>query len=113
MTDSVVIAFLADVFVLDGRTAARACGLARRGGDRAAGVAGDPPLAAGHPRRHDLYRRFGFREPTAGALMERLDPESDRRLAEQRRPALLARQPAGMLPATRGSAAEAKSCGSL
>jgi hypothetical protein len=28
---------------------------------------------------HGLYRKFGFSEPVPGILMERLDPESDRR----------------------------------
>jgi hypothetical protein len=28
---------------------------------------------------HGLYRRFGFGEPAAGVLMERIDPDSDRR----------------------------------
>ena len=28
---------------------------------------------------HELYRKFGFHEPTPGVLLERLVPDSDRR----------------------------------
>jgi GNAT superfamily N-acetyltransferase len=79
VTDSVVIAFLADVFVLE---AHRGKGLGAWLVEVATAL---PELRAvrrwllGTRDAHDLYRRFGFREPTAGVLMERLDPESDRR----------------------------------
>jgi GNAT superfamily N-acetyltransferase len=79
VTDYVVIAFLADVFVLEPH---RGRGL---GGWLVEVATGLPELRAvrrwllGTRDAHDLYRKFGFREPTPGVLLERLDPESDRR----------------------------------
>lgn len=77
VTDYVAIAFLADVFVLEEH---RGKGL----GVWLVGVAtGLPEL--GHVRRwllgtrdaQELYRKFDFVDVPAGALMQRLDPESD------------------------------------
>src|SRR5262245_37620653 len=79
VTDSVVIAFLADVFVLE---AHRGRGLGRW---LVEVVTGLPELRSvrrwllGTRDAHELYRKFGFREPTPGVLMERVDPDSDRR----------------------------------
>ena len=79
VTDYVVIAFLADVFILE---AHRGKGL---GGWLVEVVTTLPELQSirrwllGTRDAHDLYRKFGFREPTAGVLMERVDRESDRR----------------------------------
>ncbi|HEY1375282.1 MAG TPA: GNAT family N-acetyltransferase [Gemmataceae bacterium] len=78
VTDFVVIAFLADVFVLD---AHRGKGLGRWLVETATGL---PELRSvrrwllGTRDAHDLYRKFGFREPPPGTLMERVDPDSDR-----------------------------------
>ncbi len=79
VTDHVVIAYLADVFVLE---AHRGKGL---GTWLVETVASAPEV--GNIRRwilgtrdaHGLYRRFGFEEPRRGVLMERLDLDSDRR----------------------------------
>jgi GNAT superfamily N-acetyltransferase len=79
VTDYVVIAFLADVFVLEPY---RGRGL---GGWLVEVVTGLPELRSvrrwllGTRDAHGLYRKFGFREPTPGVLLEKLDPESDRR----------------------------------
>ena len=79
VTDYVVLAFLADVFVLEGH---RGQGL---GGWLVEVATGLPELRAvrrwllGTRDAHDLYRKFGFRDPTPGVLLERLDPESDTR----------------------------------
>ncbi len=78
VTDFVVIAYLADVFVLD---AHRGKGL---GAWLVETVVRAPELARirrwilGTRDAHALYRRFGFTEPQPGVLMEKLDPESDR-----------------------------------
>jgi GNAT superfamily N-acetyltransferase len=79
VTDYVVIAFLADVFVLEPY---RGRGL---GGWLVEVVTGLPELRSvrrwllGTRDAHGLYRKYGFREPTPGVLLEKLDPESDRR----------------------------------
>jgi len=78
LTDYVVVAYLADVFVLE----------AHRGKGLGAWLVG---VVTSHPelrqvRRwllgtrdaHELYRKFGFAEPKPGVLMERLDLDSDR-----------------------------------
>jgi GNAT superfamily N-acetyltransferase len=79
LTDHVVLAFLADVFVLPDH---RGRGL----GQWLVQVITElPELRAvrrwllGTRDAHGLYRRFGFAEPPAGVLMEKLDPDSDRR----------------------------------
>ena len=79
LSDEVVLAFLADVFVLP----------AHRGGGTGTWlvetVTSLPELATvrrwllGTRDAHGLYRKFGFAEPPPGFLMERLDPDSDRR----------------------------------
>jgi GNAT superfamily N-acetyltransferase len=85
LTDYVVLAFLADVFVLD---AHRGKGLGKWLVEVATGL---PELQAvrrwllGTRDAHELYRRFGFKDVTPGILMERYDPDSDRRLAWSRR----------------------------
>lgn len=77
VTDQVVLAFLADVFVLE---AHRGHGL---GLWLVEVVTSLPELARvrrwllGTRDAHGLYRKLGFREPQAGVLMERLDPTSD------------------------------------
>ena len=81
VTDHVVLAFLADVFVLE---AHRGKGLGRWMVEI---VTAMPELQ--HIRRwllgtrdaHELYSQFGFTEPKPGVLMERLDPDSDRHAA--------------------------------
>jgi GNAT superfamily N-acetyltransferase len=79
VTDYVVIAFLADVFVLE---AYRGKGL---GGWLVEVVTGLPELRSvrrwllGTRDAHELYRKFGFHEPIAGVLLERVYPASDRR----------------------------------
>jgi GNAT superfamily N-acetyltransferase len=79
VTDQVVLAFLADVFVLQ---AHRGQGL---GEWLVQTIVGFPALGSvrrwllGTRDAHGLYRKFGFQEPTPGVLMERVDPESDRR----------------------------------
>lgn len=79
ITDYVVLAFLSDVFVLD---AHRGKGL---GTWLVEVVTNQPELQSvrrwllGTRDAHGLYRKFGFDEPTTGRLMERVDPESDRR----------------------------------
>jgi GNAT superfamily N-acetyltransferase len=78
LTDHVVLAFLADVIVAEEH---RGRGL---GTWLVEVVTNLPEL--GRVRRwllgtrdaHELYRKFGFREPTPGILMERLDPDSDK-----------------------------------
>jgi GNAT superfamily N-acetyltransferase len=78
VTDYVVIAFLADVFVLE---AHRGKGL---GGWLVQTVTNLPELRPmrrwllGTRDAHELYRRLAFREPTPGILMERVDLDSDK-----------------------------------
>lgn len=78
VTDYVVIAFLADVFVLE---TYRGRGLGRWLVETVTGL---PELRSvrrwllGTRDAHDLYRKVGFGEPTPGVLMERLNRESDR-----------------------------------
>ncbi len=79
VTDYVVIAYLGDVFVLE---AHRRKGLGKW---LVEVVVGMPELR--HLRRwllgtrdaHELYWKFGFADPVPGVLMEKVDPESDRR----------------------------------
>jgi GNAT superfamily N-acetyltransferase len=79
VTDYVVVAFLSDVFVLD---AHRGRGL---GTWLVEVVTSQPELQSvrrwllGTRDAHELYRKFGFQEPKPGRLMEKVDPESDRR----------------------------------
>jgi GNAT superfamily N-acetyltransferase len=78
VSDAVVVAFLADVFVLEEH---RGRGL---GAWLVDVVTGLPEL--GRIRRwllgtrdaHGLYARYGFRAPRPGILMEKVNPESDR-----------------------------------
>jgi len=78
VTDYVVIAYLADVFVLE---AHRGKGL---GGWLVETALGAPELqkirvwTLGTRDAHELYRRFGFAEQRPGVWMERLDADSDR-----------------------------------
>jgi len=78
VTDHVVIAYLADVFVLEPH---RGRGLAKWLVETVLGV---PELRRmrrwilGTRDAHGLYRRFGFEEPAPGVLMERFDLASDR-----------------------------------
>jgi GNAT superfamily N-acetyltransferase len=77
VTDHVVIAFLADVFVLESH---RGRGL---GAWLVEVVTGLPELRSvrrwllGTRDAHGLYHKVGFREPVPGVLLERLNPESD------------------------------------
>jgi GNAT superfamily N-acetyltransferase len=79
VTDHVVLAFLADVFVLE---AHRGQGL---GVWLVEVVTGQASLRSPAVRRwllgtrdaHGLYARFGFSEPTPGLLMQRVDMNSD------------------------------------
>lgn len=79
LTDYVVLAFLADVFVLDTH---RGKGLGRWLVEIATGL---PELQTvrrwllGTRDAHALYRKFGFQDVTPGNPMQRLDPDSDRR----------------------------------
>jgi GNAT superfamily N-acetyltransferase len=76
VTDYVVIAYLADVFVLE---AYRGKGL---GGWLVEVVTSLPELRSvrrwllGTRDAHELYRKFGFREPAPGVLLERVDTVS-------------------------------------
>jgi GNAT superfamily N-acetyltransferase len=78
LTDYVVLAFLADVFVLE---AHRGKGLGRW---LVEVITTLPELRQirrwllGTRDAHELYRQFGFGEPKPNVLMERIDPESDR-----------------------------------
>jgi len=78
VTDWIVIAFLADVFVLEPH---RGRGLGKWLVETVVGV---PELQRvrrwllGTRDAHALYRRVGFGEPRPGVLMERLDVDSDR-----------------------------------
>lgn len=77
VTDYVVLAFLADVFVLE---AHRGKGL---GAWLIEVITAHPELQRvrrwmlGTRDAHGLYRRFGFTEANANVLMERIDPASD------------------------------------
>lgn len=79
LTDYVTLAFLADVFVLESH---RGKGL----GAWLVEVATSLP-ELGSVRRwhlgtrdaHELYRKFGFGEPTSGRYMDRTNPEGDER----------------------------------
>jgi GNAT superfamily N-acetyltransferase len=79
VTDHVVLAFLADVFVLE---AHRGRGL---GSWLCEVVTGLPALQGvrrwllGTRDAHGLYRKFGFHDPVPGVLMERVDMDSDTR----------------------------------
>jgi GNAT superfamily N-acetyltransferase len=79
VTDYVVLAFLADVFVLEEH---RGKGL---GTWLVEVVMSHPELQSvrrwslGTRDAHGLYRKFGFAEPVPGVLMEKMDPDSDRR----------------------------------
>lgn len=79
LTDQVVLAFLADVFILPEH---RGRGL---GVWLVETITSLPQLSSvrrwllGTRDAHTLYARFGFSEPPPGILMERLDPESDHR----------------------------------
>ena len=79
LTDYVVLAFLADVFVTH---TYRGLGL---GSWLVEVVTSLPELRPirrwllGTRDAHELYRKFGFAEPTPGVLMERVDVESDTR----------------------------------
>jgi GNAT superfamily N-acetyltransferase len=78
LTDYVVLAFLADVFVVE---AHRGNGLGRWLVDVVTNL---PELRSvrrwllGTRDAHDLYRQFGFGDPTPNVLMEKVDPNSDR-----------------------------------
>jgi GNAT superfamily N-acetyltransferase len=78
VTDHVVIAYLADVFVLEPH---RGRGLAKWLVET---VLGAPELRRmrrwllGTRDAHGLYRRFGFEAPAPGVLMEKFDPARER-----------------------------------
>ena len=78
VTDHVVVAYLADVFVLE---AQRGKGL---GTWLVETVVGAPELGKlrrwilGTRDAHGLYRKFGFVAPDAAVIMEKIDPDSDR-----------------------------------
>jgi GNAT superfamily N-acetyltransferase len=79
LTDYVVLAFLADVFVLE---AHRGKGLGTWLVETVTSLPEFQPVRRwllGTRDAHDLYRKFGFGEPAAGVLMERLNPNSDKR----------------------------------
>jgi len=79
VTDYVVLAFLADVFVLESH---RGKGLGRWLVDVVTNLPELRPIRRwllGTRDAHDLYRQFGFNEPRSGVLMERVDADSDRR----------------------------------
>lgn len=80
VTDYVVVAFLADVFVLEPH---RGKGLGRWLVEVVTNLPELRPIRRwllGTRDAHDLYRQFGFDEPKAGVLMERVDADSDRPL---------------------------------
>jgi GNAT superfamily N-acetyltransferase len=78
VTDHVVVAYLADVFVLEPH---RGKGL---GAWLVETVVGAPELKKlrrwilGTRDAHGLYRKFGFVAPDVAVLMEKVDPDSDR-----------------------------------
>jgi GNAT superfamily N-acetyltransferase len=79
VTDHVVVAYLSDVFVVE---AHRGRGLGKWLVEVVLGV---PELQRirrwilGTRDAHGLYRRFGFTDPPHGILLEKMDPDSDRR----------------------------------
>jgi GNAT superfamily N-acetyltransferase len=79
VTDHVVVAYLSDVFVVEPH---RGRGLGKW---LVEVVLGAPELQGirrwilGTRDAHDLYRRFGFADPAPGVLLEKMDPDSDRR----------------------------------
>jgi len=80
VTDYVVLAFLADVFVLESH---RGKGLGRWLVEVVTELPELRPIRRwllGTRDAHDLYRQFGFVEPKPNVLMERVDADSDRRL---------------------------------
>jgi len=80
VTDYVVVAYLADVFVLD---AHRGKGLGRWLVAVVTNHADLQPVRRwilGTRDAHELYRQFGFTEPRPNIWMERFNPESDRRI---------------------------------
>lgn len=85
LTDYVVLAFLADVFVLE---AHRGKGL---GAWLVESVTSLPELGAvrrwllGTRDAHELYRKFEFGDPKPGFLMERFNAGSDRPTDEKKR----------------------------
>lgn len=79
VSDEVVVAFVCDVFVLPEH---RGKGLSKwlmQAILAAPELQGIRRFMLGTRDAHGLYRKFGFSEPVPGILMERLDPESDRR----------------------------------
>ena len=78
LTDCTVLAFLADVFVLESH---RGQGLGKWLVETTMSL---PELTSvrrwllGTRDAHDLYAQFGFQAPQPGVLMERLNMESDR-----------------------------------
>ena len=84
ITDYVVLAHLADVFILEPH---RGTGVGRWLVDVVTSI---PDLryvrrwSLGTRDAHELYRPFGFVEPKLNVLMERLNPESDRQFALSR-----------------------------
>jgi GNAT superfamily N-acetyltransferase len=77
VTDYVVLAFLADVFVLESH---RGKGLGTWLVEVATGLPELRPIRRwllGTRDAHGLYQKFGFAEPRPGVLMEKLDPDSD------------------------------------
>jgi GNAT superfamily N-acetyltransferase len=78
VTDHVVVAYLADVFVLEPH---RGKGL---GAWLVETIVGAPELQKlrrwilGTRDAHGLYRKFGFVAPDVAVLMEKVDPDSDR-----------------------------------
>jgi GNAT superfamily N-acetyltransferase len=78
VTDYVVIAYLADVFILE---AHRGKGLGRWLVDVVTNHSGLQSVrrwVLGTRDAHDLYRQFGFTDPRPNIWMERYNPESDR-----------------------------------
>jgi GNAT superfamily N-acetyltransferase len=79
LTDHVVLAFLADVFVLE---AHRGKGLGVWLVEVVTGLADLQPIRRwllGTRDAHELYRKFGFQDPVPDVLMERVDLDSDKR----------------------------------
>lgn len=79
LTDYVVLAFLADVFVVETH---RGRGLGVWLVEVVTSLPELRPIRRwllGTRDAHDLYRKFGFGEPMPGVLMERVDADSDKR----------------------------------